>query len=186
MTLQTSARQALRGFFTLACLAGTLVLTGCYETRSNLIAVGDQENIAGQHACTLQNGDKSDFDLNITDNGDGSYRFGAPDVTGIFKLKKLADGRFLLQISDDEHIGTWYYAFAEPAGNGGFNAFTPKRDDAELSAAATEKYGIRFLDAMNHNDPTGSTIMGEANNLLQFLSDSAMQPLTPWFTCKGI
>ena len=123
--------------------------------------------------------------MNITDKGDGSYAFGAPDVTGIFKLKKLADDRYLVQIGDDQHVGTWYYAFARPAGIGGFEAFTPNRDDAELSAAASEKYGIRFLDAMDRNDPTGSTVKGEDKSLMQFLSDPAMQQLVPWFTCKG-
>ncbi len=185
MTHETGARRARRGLMALALLAGTLLLSGCYETEADLIAVGDQAKIVGHHACTLQIGDKSDFDLNITDNGDGSYHFGAPDVTGMVKLKKLAADRYLMQLGDDQKVGTWYYAFAEPAVGGGFNAFTPKRDDAELSAAATQKYGIRFLDALDHNDPKGSTIKGSADNLMQFLSDPAMQPLEPWFTCKG-
>jgi hypothetical protein len=179
-----SMAKALRGVRVGLALAAMLLAGGCYETDVALIASGDKADIAGRYACKMQMGDKEDFDLTITDNGDGNYHFGAPDVTGDLKLKKLDDKRWLLQIGDDEKIGTWYYAYGQATEAKGFQASYPKRDNTDLATEAMHKYGLRFLDALDHDDLTGSTVKGAPEDILRFVSDPAVQELADWFNCK--
>jgi len=164
-------------------LMAALLLGGCYETDVALITHGDKAAIAGTHACRVLTGDNEAFDMAITPAGPDAYHFAAPDIAGTVKLKKLDGGRWLLQLSDDEKAGTFYYAFGETMGETGFRALYPRRDDQALAAAAMAKYAIDFLDFMGRDSPTGSTVTGAPDNLMQFLSDPAVHDLAPWFTC---
>ena len=179
MTARLRWLAASAGLMSALCLLG-----GCYESDVELLAQGDSADIAGRHACELLIGDRGPFELVIAAVDGGAYRFIGPDVTGTVRLKKLQGGRYLLQLSDDEKAGTWYYAYGEPSGDGGIHALYPKRENTALSAAVMQKYAIRFLDVMDREAPTGSAIKGNPEYLRQFLADPAAHELDPWFTCK--
>jgi len=161
-----------------------LMLAGCYETDVALIDKSDKAAIAGKHACRLLIDNKDAFDLTITDAGAGAYRFVATDVAGTVKLKRLQDGRYLLQLADDEYPGIFYYAYGEAMGATGFRALYPKRDNKALAAVAMKKYAVRFFDVLGREDATGATVKAGPAQLMRFLVDPATHELKAWFTCK--
>jgi len=184
MTFQFSAARLARACLAVIAASAALLLVGCYESDVSVIATGETASIAGKYACRLLIDGKQAFELAITVADHGAYRFAATDVAGSVKLKRLHGGRYLLQLSDDEYPDIIYYAYGEATGATGFRTFYPRRDDKAFSAAAMQKYAVRFFGATGHEDVTGATVKAEPAALMRFLADPAVHELKDWFTCK--
>jgi hypothetical protein len=174
---------SLRRLVGLAPLAAALLVGGCYEAKVELIDKGETAAIAGTYACRLLRDDQESFELTIAKAGEGAFHFTTTDLSGALKLRKLDNGLHLLQTSDDEKPGTFYYAYGEATADGGLRASYPDREDRALSQQAIDRYAVRFFDILDREDLTGARLEGAPENLARFLADPAAHRLLPWFAC---